>query len=82
MIKVKVITEMPATSCKKQVQCFMGMMNYLSKFLARLSEPVKPIRDLLKEKVPFNWVPEHQDAFRLMKRDIADAPILAYYNPR
>ena len=36
--KVKAITEMPAPTCKKQVQSFIGMINYLSKFSARLSE--------------------------------------------
>ena len=67
---------------KKQVQSFIGMINYLPKFSARFSELVEPIRELCKDKVPFNWDPEHQDAFKLMKREIATAPILAYFNPR
>ena len=33
-------------------------------------------------KVPFNWGPEHQEAFQLMKKEIVAALILAYYNPR
>ena len=44
----------------------MGMINYFSKFSARLSEP---IIELSKEKVPFNWGP------------IVKAPILVYYDP-
>ena len=58
------------------------MINYLSKFSAKLLELAEPIRELCKEKVPFNWDPEHQDAFKLMKREIVTAPVLAYYNPR
>ena len=58
------------------------MINYLSKFSARLLELEEPIRELSKDKVPFNWGPEHQEAFNLMKREIVRAPILAYYNPR
>ena len=58
-IKVSAITAMPEPSCKKEVQSFIGMINYLSKFSARLSELSKPIRELSKEKVPFNWGPEH-----------------------
>ena len=34
-----------------------------------------------KEKVPFNWGPEHDEAFQLIKKEITTAPILAYYNP-
>ena len=80
--KVSVITEIPAPTCQKQVQSFIGMVNYLSKFSVRLSELAEPIRELSKDKVPFNWGPEHQGAFKQMKREIARAPTLAYYNPR
>ena len=58
------------------------MINYLSKFSVRWSELAEPIRELMKEKVPFNWGPEHQEAFNLMKKEIGKAPILAYYNLR
>ena len=58
------------------------MVNYLSKFSARLSEFTDPIRDLCKEKVPFNWGTEHDSAFQLIKKEIAVAPILAYNNPK
>ena len=80
--KVKAINEMPAPTCKKQVQSFIGMIHYLSKFSARLSELAEPIRRLCKDKVPFNWGSEHQDAFKLVKIEIVTTPILAYYNPR
>ena len=80
--KVQAIVEMPAPSCKKEVQSFIGMINYLSKFSARLSELALPIRELDKDKVAFNWGPEHQASFKLVKKEIAAAPILAYYDPK
>ena len=58
------------------------LFNYLSKFSARLSDHAEPVRELAKDKVPFNLGPEHQEAFNLIKKEIAGAPILAYYNPR
>ena len=72
---------MPSPQCKKQVQLFLAMINYLSKFSAQLSELGKPIWELSKEKVPFNWGLEHDNAFQLIKKEIVVAPILAYYNP-
>ena len=72
---------MPAPNCKKQVQSFIRMVNYLSKFSAWLSKLAEPIRELSKEKVSFNLEPEDQEAFKLMKKEIAAASILAYYNP-
>ena len=73
--KVSTITEMPSPNCKKQVQSFITMVNYLSKFSVRLSELAKPIRELSKDKVPFNWGPEYQEAFEQIKTEIARAPI-------
>ena len=80
--KVKAIVNMPPPDCKKQVQLFIGMVKYLSKFSAHLSELAEPIRELSKEKVPFNWGPEHQGSYKLVKKEITAASILAYYNPR
>ena len=80
--KVKVIQDMPPPQSKKQVQSFIGMINYLSKFSACLSELAEPICNLGKERVPFNWGLEHNEAFSLIKKEVTAAPILAYYNPK
>ena len=74
--KEQAIVEMPAPSCKKEVQSFIRMINYLSKFSARLSELALPIRELAKDKVAFNWGPEHQAAFKLVKKEIAASKVL------
>ena len=58
------------------------MVNYLSKFLVRLLQLAELIRELSKDKVPFNWGPEHQEVFKQIKRETARAPILVYYSPR
>ena len=72
--KVSAIVEMPPPTCKKQVQSFIVMVSYLSKLSARLSELVEPIRELSKDKVPFNWGPEHQAAFKQMKKRDSESP--------
>ena len=80
--KITAIVEMPSPSSKKEVQSFIGMINYLTKFLPQLTELSKPIRELIKEKVPFNWGPEHQESFNMLKKELVRAPVLTYYNPR
>ena len=57
--KVAAITSMPSPTNKKQVQSFIGMINYLAKFFLRLSELAEPISKLMQDKVPFNWGPGH-----------------------
>ena len=58
------------------------MINYLTKLSPRLTELAEHIRELVKEKVPFNWGPEHQETFTMLQKEIVRAPILAYYNPQ
>ena len=53
--KVSAITDMHSPTNKKEVQSFIGMIDYLSKFSLRLSELAELIRELSKDKVPFNW---------------------------
>ena len=79
--KVTAIVQMPSPRSKKEVQSFIGMINYLSKFSPRLTELAEPIRELVKEKVPFNWGPEYEKSFAMLKKKIIKAPVLAYYNP-
>ena len=80
--KITAIVEMPSPSSKKEVQSFIGMINYLTKFLLWLTKLSEPIRELIKEKVPFNWGPEHQESFNMFKKELVRAPVLTYCNPR
>ena len=79
--KVSAITTMPELSCKEEVQSFIGMINYLSKFSARLSKLSEPTAELSQERVPFNWGPEHREAFNAIKKELLKAPILALSMP-
>ena len=49
------------------------MINYLFKFSARLSELSEPNTELSKERVPFNWGPEHREAFDVIKKELVKA---------
>ena len=78
--KVKAITKMPKPTTLKELQTFLGMVQYLSKFSPRIAEITKPLRDLKKKHAPYAWGPEHNLAFDNIKKKIVQAPILIYYN--
>ena len=80
--KIQAIVKMPPPYNKKEVQSFIGSINYLTKFSPHLTELSEPVKELIKEKVPFNWGPEHQESFEALKKELIRAPVLAYYNPR
>ena len=61
--EVKAITEMPKPTNLKDLQTFLGMVQYLSKFSPRTAEIAEPLRDLMKKHTPYAWGPEHNQAF-------------------
>ena len=73
---------MPQPANKKELQSFIGMVNYLSKFTPRLSELAECLRDLICINVPFQWGPEHTEAFTGIKQEVIQAPVLKYYDPK
>ena len=80
--KVKAITEMPRLVNLKDLQTFLGMVQYLSKFSPRIAELTEPLQDLLKKHAPHAWGPEQNQAFDNIKKEIVQAPILRYYDPK
>ena len=78
--KVKAITEMPKPTTLKDLQTFLGMVQYLSKFFPRIAEIAEPLRDLTKKHAPYAWGPEHNQAFNNIKKEIVQAPIIRYYD--
>ena len=80
--KVQAVTEMTTPTSVTELQCFLGMCNFLSKFSARMAEISEPLHQLTCKGIPFIWGPEHTEAFQLLKREISTAPILQYYDPK
>ena len=71
---------MPKPANLKDLQTFLGMVQYLSKFSPRIAEIAEPLWDLLKKHAPYAWGPEHNHAFDSIKEEIVLAPILRYYD--
>ena len=64
----------------KDLQTYLGMVQYLSKFLPRIEEIAEPLQDLMKKHAPYVWGSEHNHAFDSIKKEIVQVPILRYYN--
>ena len=80
--KVQAVTEMTTPTSVTELQCFLGMCNFLSKFSPRMAEISEPLCQLTCKGIPFIWGPEHTEAFQLLKREISTAPILRYYDTK
>ena len=80
--KVKAITEIPKPENLKDPQTFLGMIQYLSKFSPQIAELAEPLWDLTKKQEPYAWGPEQSQPFDYIKKEIVQAPILQYYDPK
>ena len=62
------------------IQRILGMSQYLSKFLPRLSDITKPLRDLTRQDAEWIWDEPQQSAFERLKQAVSATPVLRYYN--
>ena len=71
---------MPAPSDVAGVQQLLGMAQYLTEFVAHLSDVCKPLRDLTLNEAEWAWESPQQMAFDELKRCISSMPVLQCYN--
>ena len=78
--KVQAILNMPAPHDKSSLQRFMGMVNYLHKFIPHLADINKPLRELLEKSVEWHWMERQQKAYEELINSITQAPVLKYFD--
>ncbi len=79
--KVRAILEMESPKDKEGVERLKGTVQYLSRFVPRLSEVIHPIKQLTHQGVEWQWGDAQEKAFTELKNLISEAPVLGYYNP-
>ena len=64
----------------KELQSFLGSVNYLSKFIPHLPSFRKPLQDLLKSSNEFVWLKVHHEAIKTLKNAIVKDVMLKYFD--
>ena len=62
--KWEVIQQWPTPTNVKELQSFLGSVNYLSKFIPNLPDFRRPLQELLKKDSEFCLLPLHDEAFK------------------
>ena len=65
--KVKVVQEMSAPHTEKEVRGFLGLLNYIARFIYHLTATCDPIFMLLKKDQVVRWNNDCQIAFDKIK---------------
>ena len=79
--KVQSVVDWPTPTCLREVLQFLGLTNFFIKYIQGYANLTKPLTDLSKKDVEFNWTPLCNDAFNALKHALTTAPVLAIPDP-
>lgn len=80
--KVQAIIDFETPKDVAGVHRFLGLVNYLAKFMNNLSVMCDPIGSLIHKNVVWRWTHEHEEAFSKIKEAISQAPVLKYFDSK
>lgn len=78
--KIETIQSMLPPQNVKQVQQFLGMVNYYRRFIKDFAKIAQPLANLIKKETPFNWTDLCHSAFEQLKKCLLTYPILRQPN--
>ena len=78
--KIDAINELPEPKDLKQLQSFLGGINYYSKFIPNMAEIGKPLYCLLEKDTEWKWTKTEQLSFENLKQVLLTAPVLTIFD--
>ena len=78
---VAAISLFPTPKNATDVRSFLGLAQFLARFLPDLTALSMRMRELTKAKIHFNWLPAHQEDFDKLKQILTGPLIVKHFNP-
>jgi len=78
--KLEEIKNWPSPMTVKQVQSFLGFGNFYRKFIGHYADFARPLNDLRKKDLTWNWTDTCQEAFEKLKAEFQKTPVLLMPN--
>ena len=79
--KLEAVRKMPPPTTPKEVRQFLGLVGYYRKFVPKFADIARPLTNLTKLDVPYEWTNRCQEAFEFLKQMLLKEPILKYPDP-
>ncbi|UYV73466.1 hypothetical protein LAZ67_10003518 [Cordylochernes scorpioides] len=82
--KIRIVKDFPQPNSTRQLQRFIGLVNYYHRFIKNSSHILAPLYSLLKTKSPnasLNWTSDTLEAFQNIKNALAENTLLNYPQP-
>jgi hypothetical protein len=74
--RVEAIQTLSFPRSKKEVQAFLGKINFLRRFVSNFVELVKHITSMLRKGNEVKWTAEPRESFIQIKKALTEAPVL------
>jgi hypothetical protein len=74
--KVTSVHNWPVPRSVTHVRSFLGLTNYFRRFIQGYAKMARPLHDLTKKDVPFQWTDACQHAFDSLKAALTQTPVL------
>jgi hypothetical protein len=75
-VKVSGVADWPVPTNRRELQSFLGFVNFYRRFVQDFSHHARPLFDLTKKDVKWTWSEAEQAAFDSLKAAVTSAPIL------
>ena len=79
--KLEALVKMPPPKDVTEVRKFLGFVGYYCKFIPRYSDVARPLTNLTQKDSLFDWTPNCQTSFEMLKGFLLEEPVLKYPKP-
>ena len=76
--KVQAVKDWPVPSDASEVRQFLGLASYYRRYVLNFANIAAPLHQLTEKGTMYSWTPECDASFNALKKQLTQAPILAY----
>ena len=77
---VEKVLNVKAPTCKKDLDHFIGLVNYFGRYIHDFAAVTGPLNELRRKNVPSTWGTSQQDAFDYLKMALCEYPVVQPYD--
>ena len=75
--KVKGVLDWPRPKCVKNMQKFLGLVNYYRQFIQSFASIARPLHDMVRKDQKWEWTGRQKEVFKELKERFTKEPVLA-----
>ena len=80
--KIKSIIGREAPKNPAEIRSFLGMTQYVARYIPHYATMTEPLRRLTRQDVPWSWSREAQNYFENLKSALSSTDVMSYFNPK